>query len=864
MGDHFDWQDGDENWEQASPPASTKKVTMRKRPYRWLIIISIMAVTFLLAGQQLERQVDDVSVLLTSDLLASQAIVRQASAADDFELFHEVVWHEFDNGRRIMTQAEAGLWLDREPLGLHWQPALAEDGKVDLSPDLKQGLLTFTETYALNHVGMTETIRLQFTANFRYGQNVTSLPPIGSGIRAGERPSSSRWLLLPQEIDSEQGNAAGQFISVNYSMTDAEVSQRLARDLDDVLRNFCQTLFCPADFHLDVTLTWDPHSLMEMGAGQHSLQTAPPGTLRLPEIGMVGRPVDEKSYQALLRGYLAAVLSAVALQLDGEIEDVPIAEAAWEQVGYPAWEEVMASRDAVHELHDQWHQVVAEADVVGFEEIALIQPGQEQWARMITNQIAKHTLYQRPFLSLSQITETASPILTLDADLTQAQIQTRLTYTVTPVAELDESVDLIHTTFFQRDENGRWLLTSPSPDYWGKTKQYQGAFINLTYPEQDETIVLPLARQFDDILLRLCSPLRAADCPPVITLEMVTTPGLTLETVMIGQPWLPDEPLIMPTPSLIGLPINPVGSRMLLRGYAQPFADYVLDVLIPVQEAQYKVLNPAIRRQILVESGLLNWPLAELEPDDFAGVLPVQSIAVLCYQPRSAEMLAYQYQLETADWRMVERDVFSETLASTSLEGHFQLDNDEQQIQVVDGMTGEMELAIMRSDLLDAFAPDVHVGSLHLDQVHAVPNLLDKLVVMTELTWETPNGRYRVDAIVLLHDWRTGQTDFITRLTGGLPVTISLSPGGRWLNVSGYYLNGRQETLQIFDLANNLERVFTVDGETAVSVDWSADDKWLLFFKDGLMELIDTNMETQFMIAPELPTCVDAHWLAVE
>ena len=95
---------------------------------------------------------------------------------------------------------------------------------------------------------------------------------------------------------------------LTYPARDADLSQRLADDLNQQIGQLCRTLACPPDFQLELRFTRDEDALWR-------LQERPQNSLRqiinltalyqmwLPTPTQVGLPVDESGYQALRQGY---------------------------------------------------------------------------------------------------------------------------------------------------------------------------------------------------------------------------------------------------------------------------------------------------------------------------------------------------------------------------------------------------------------------------------------------------------------------------------------------------------------------------------------------------------------------------------
>lgn len=122
---------------------------------------------------------------------------------------------------------------------------------------------------------------------------------------------------------------------------------------------------------------------------------------------------------------------------------------------------------------------------------------------------------------------------------------------------------------FRRGES-RWLLAPPSDTYWGGWQQAKGHYISLIYPERDAEVALRLLPEMDEQVKTLCRFEPAANCPGNWRLQVrLDTDPASLTAVSDPQHLLNPSPVFdLPTPSLVGLPIDETGFKVLAQAYA--------------------------------------------------------------------------------------------------------------------------------------------------------------------------------------------------------------------------------------------------------------------------------------------------------
>lgn len=296
----FDWQTEDDEWqEEPTTPETAVARTWNGRPLFFILLL--LAATVGVVYRQVSHQISQTVESSKQDVLASYQLWQTAVSSRDEELFYtllsgrDAAWTETQT--RLL---KAHLTLNRIPLGLYSTTNPLTNFTVELSPDLTEAIVTAEREYTIAATSeTTQTVRLQETAIFRRGQQ--------------------QWLYAPP-ADSFWGKwqvQNGDLLTLIYTERDGEIGRRLAADLETYIHHLCQLrgVQCPADLHIGVRLENDPAVFMDI-ADPLSLIIAD-RSLVLPTPTLVGLPLDEAGYQALLNGYADQVLSPVITSLVG-------------------------------------------------------------------------------------------------------------------------------------------------------------------------------------------------------------------------------------------------------------------------------------------------------------------------------------------------------------------------------------------------------------------------------------------------------------------------------------------------------------------------------------------------------------------
>jgi len=306
--DNFDWRtEEDSDWDAAG---MLPQATSRRRRRIWVVAILLAAIV---VGSGIYWQVRDrltaAEAAISDDVVSSFHLIRQANSDGDLELFRNLLsGSDLEWASAQQELFAQGLLFDLSPFGLAQRPGAVTDVIATLDPSLNSADVTALSTYAQADQQLNSgAISLLRTDVFRRGE---------------------RWVWSPPRDEFWQGEATTdlEFLSLSYPKRDEALSLRLSKDLDSLVSQVC-TIFngvdCPDNVTVNVTFSHEPSTLVEIGkrfatgglfASQLNRQSGSYQKLEmtLPTPSLLGLPVDDLGYQALLRGYGSHLLVAIA------------------------------------------------------------------------------------------------------------------------------------------------------------------------------------------------------------------------------------------------------------------------------------------------------------------------------------------------------------------------------------------------------------------------------------------------------------------------------------------------------------------------------------------------------------------------
>jgi hypothetical protein len=259
--------------------------------------------------------------------------------------------------------------------------------------------------------------------------------------------------------------------------------------------------------------------------------------------------------------------------------------------------------------YNTWLQAVVNDDFDLF--VHLIDNQDTQWQNAQRDLLQRGALLDRQALGLHMQPGVANTAVTLAPDWQQAAVTFDQTYTAVSGSQTDALVQLQQTFFYQLDET-RWLQSSPGTEFWGETMTFEGEWLTLLYPARDETWALRLAADLDAALAAICAQ---KACTSGVTVRLDTEPAALAKFQDLLTPVFDGRSHILPTFTLVGLPLDDASYQALYQGYTQ--------------------------RIITAFENSLDSPMA----------LPEQAVQTICFPETGGTPHLYRYDLAGDTWQ---------------------------------------------------------------------------------------------------------------------------------------------------------------------------------------------------------------------
>lgn len=133
-------------------------------------------------------------------------------------------------------------------------------------------------------------------------------------------------------------------------------------------------------------------------------------------------------------------------------------------------------------------------------------------------------------------------------------------------------VTLDQTLYFSR-EGARWLLRQPGEGFWGDWRTAIGEIASVTYRAKDEEVAEHFLINLDQDLLRTCaSSLASTDCQTEtkVAVRLESDPAILIKSVDQHSPSFLGRTFVLPSPTLVGKPMDESGYRALYLAYSAP------------------------------------------------------------------------------------------------------------------------------------------------------------------------------------------------------------------------------------------------------------------------------------------------------
>ncbi|MCB8983294.1 MAG: hypothetical protein H6659_05705 [Ardenticatenaceae bacterium] len=238
------------------------------------------------------------------------------------------------------------------------------------------------------------------------------------------------------------------------------------------------------------------------------------------------------------------------------------------------------------------------------------------WAAATTKLAGDGAIYRRSGLGLTWLPgETVGePEVTLAPDLRTAEVTHDMAYAINVGNGLTETVVLRQTAVYRTGSN-RWLLSPPERSFWGADRTISGQYLTVHFPTRDASLVERLFLRIDDKLGEMCTQLPTFSCPSNFQVEVVfsTAPESLAQADLLGVLATESPPLLLPTPTLAGLPQTEEAYQALFRGYASLVLAAAITDIVDWRCCEQAVFYKAVLNELLHELGLRPEPVTTAE-----------------------------------------------------------------------------------------------------------------------------------------------------------------------------------------------------------------------------------------------------------
>lgn len=265
------------------------------------------------------------------------------------------------------------------------------------------------------------------------------------------------------------------------------------------------------------------------------------------------------------------------------------------------------------------HKLLLQADAQGDAELlaTLLSGRDPNWVAAYTDLAQQESLYGRAALGL-HLLPVPDPAnlaeITLNPGLTSAEVQLEQAYAIQVGNGVTETVTLIHTAVYRRGSE-RWLLSPTLPEFWGERASASGTILTVDYPLRDEAVVQRLALDLDAKLGEACRTLRDLHCPADLRvhLRLATAADSLVEMADPMTALRGGLSLELPTPTLVGVPVDDAAYQALFRGYAARLVTAVISELVDWTCCAHALFYQALLDAQMSQLGLRPWPVGKAE-----------------------------------------------------------------------------------------------------------------------------------------------------------------------------------------------------------------------------------------------------------
>ncbi|MDX1664498.1 MAG: hypothetical protein R3272_11950 [Candidatus Promineifilaceae bacterium] len=213
----------------------------------------------------------------------------------------------------------------------------------------------------------------------------------------------------------------------------------------------------------------------------------------------------------------------------------------------------------------------------------------------------------------------------LEPSLQEAVVTVEQPYAIDVGNGLTETVFLRHELIFRRGTS-RWLYAPPEDEaaYWGERARYEGRSLALLYPTRDRALVRRLAADLDPLVAAGWVAAGLDYTPRALSVRLTADPRVLVTLNQYNALLQAAPQLTLPTPAVVGEPVDGAAYRALYRGYARHLVGHVLVTGTGYTCCDHDVFYTAALNHYLADIGLLPAPPPPTIPatDPFVNATP--------------------------------------------------------------------------------------------------------------------------------------------------------------------------------------------------------------------------------------------------
>lgn len=837
MQPRYDWQKGQDAWDAVEiSRQEPERVQGPLRQGLWRYGLAVVLIIGLIGASVVwfvTRRAKTNTAAVEDDILRTNSLIFQAVAAGDEELLRSNLSGRNPYWVTLMSDLlSTGAIYDREMWGLSYDPAVLDDSRIRiaLNPAWDEAELIFPLDF-VHHLGggVTQTVQLEQTLIYRR--------------------SRERWLLAPVDVDfwGERLSFEGRYLNLDYPARDREIVERLAADLDRLVGDICADLAdpgCSAGFRMAVRFY---ESTPDIAAITSPMKFLPCGEdiFELPPPTLVGLPVDEAGYEALLQGYRAEMAALTIAHLlypsncDYSRLRIALLDYRLSELGMRPWP--MVSDDYVNLWSEQFH-----LEQMYF---AVQKDRQTVW------NVVPGTGVMRPYYALiAFLTEVYG---TSPAEIERYLDRERLTE------------DLYWSTLHNwSDQN--FADNYPLELAWGKfleEKAGDGVAVGPDLPDQD----LRLVCYGGNITTGIAYPNGVLYEVDLETGEMTAVYPLNHTDAYLTP--LPHDRGTVVVEQRLDFVREP--ARVLVWEEGEPIILFeTSDNLEPVSIFDFRDQGEQLLVYDSDDQKYGGYLLADCGSEagcrrlDYGyGGFPILSPS----GERFMSLLSIgNHGYESQYFRPFSMNGL--TTYSDSLTGKSPFWLSEERIGFIVGNGRAVTaLTIAGEDFPEQrevlFTLEEVDPSLALDETAVIEAVLSNPNEPEDLMVVARNGQGWVSIyqVNILRRWIQRLKEWAFLMVSDAVYDFEFSPEGGWLVVSGEYLVSSGSYLHLFDIRGNemhsFEYQMEFDRPVHWAMDWSAGDEWLAIPDNGYIRLIKPAADYQEVIVPDGVNCSGAVWV---